>query len=79
MNFDGKSQPGYILEMLYEYMHRKADQYEKDRDQLYVNMQLRRADPLDHLEMIMAEIRLQTAKDIFADQFALLAHLRHRW
>lgn len=79
MTYDGKRNPGYILEVLYEYMHRKADRLEADRDRLYENVQLRRADPLDHLEMILAETRLETAKELFADEFQLLAHLRHRW
>lgn len=40
---------------------------EEDLHLLKVNMFVRDMEPLDHLEMIMAEVRLATAEKIFRD------------
>lgn len=41
--------------------------------QLANNVQFRKADPLDHLEMIMAQVRSQVTTDISRDVYKLVA------
>lgn len=55
-----------------EYIFRKAQYYENDLIELNNHMSYRKADPVDHLEMIMAQTRAGTAEDIFADLFQIL-------
>ena len=57
----------YRLVMLYEYMSKQEARYFNDVVQLSNNVQYRDADPLDHLEMIMAQTRLSTAMSVFDD------------
>lgn len=66
----------YLLSCLYEYMHRQSYFYENDLIQLSNNVAYRKADPLDHLEMIMAQTRYACALDIFADIYQIIAICR---
>ncbi len=59
--------------LLQEYMYRKTLRLEDDITQLSNNVTYRAADPVDHLEMIMAQARLASAEDIFADIRVLIA------
>lgn len=54
-------------------MYRQAARYENDVIQLSNNVSYRGADPLDHLEMIMAQTRVGTAEKIFDDLRQLIA------
>ena len=60
---------------LLEYMYRKEDFLSNDVQQLANNVQYRMADPVDHLEMIMAQTRLQTAKELCKD----ILQIVRRW
>lgn len=57
----------YLVQLLYEYIERQSTRYENDVIQLDNNVMYRTADPLDHLEMIMAKTRLFTADKVFGD------------
>jgi len=48
---------------VYEYMYRKEIKYLNDVIQLANNVHYRDADPVDHLEMIMAQTRLATVRE----------------
>lgn len=56
-----------LQQMLLEYGLRQLARYENDVIQLSNNVTYRKADPLDHLEMIMAQTRLGTAEKMFGD------------
>lgn len=62
---------GYDNSLIWQYMMNKESRLKNDVIQLGNNITFRNSDPLDHLEMIMAQTRLQTATDIF-DEIALL-------
>lgn len=62
--------------LLREYMYRRSCRYEDDLTQLCNNVSFRAADPLDHLEMIMAQVRSVTAQQIFSD-ISLIIDLSH--
>ena len=64
------------LSSLYQYMMNKEMYYYNDTVQLRNNVQYRTADPLDHLEMIMAQIRLETAKSVFQEIYLILREYR---
>lgn len=64
--------------LLYEYMRRMDVKLDKEDIQLYNNIQYRQADPLDHLEMIMAQTRKQMANEIFADLYRIIAIFRNQ-
>lgn len=55
-----------------EYIFRKSHYLESDLIELNNHTVYRTADPIDHLEMIMAQVRAQTAEEIFADLFQIL-------
>lgn len=57
---------------LYQYMWEQETRYDNDLIQLYNNVSYRKADALDHLEMIMAIVRRDTARQIFRDITAIL-------
>lgn len=57
---------------LIEYIFRKTHYYENDLIELGNHITYRKADPVDHLEMIMAQTRAGTAEEIFADIFQIL-------
>lgn len=54
-------------------MYRKSLRCEDDVTQLHNNVVYREADPIDHLEMIMAQARLAAAEEIFADLRRIIA------
>lgn len=60
---------------LYEYMYNREQMYYNDLVQLERNITFRKADPLDHLEAIMALTRLATALSIFED----IGRILRRW
>ena len=53
--------------LLQEYMYRESVRLEDDLLTLENNIVVRKADPLDHLEFIMAKTRSSTADKIFND------------
>ncbi len=61
---------------LYQYMFEKEARYENDLTQLLNNVSYRKADCLDHLEMIMAIVRLDTSRQIFHDISSILRKWR---
>lgn len=63
---------GHDLTVLYQYMMSKESRYSNDVIQLGNNVCYRKADPLDHLEMIMAQTRLATAQEIFRDIYRVI-------
>jgi phenolic acid decarboxylase len=64
--------------LLYEYMRRMDVKLDNEVIQLYNNIQYRQADPVDHLEMIMAQTRKQMANEIFADLYRIIAIVRNQ-
>jgi hypothetical protein len=66
----------YDLTVLYQYMMFKEQYYSNDITQLCNNVSYRNADALDHLEMIMAQVRLATAQEIFSDMYKLMRMIR---
>lgn len=67
------SQYDYLVMLLYEYFYRQQIYRDNDVVQLSNNVQFRNADPLDHLEMIMAQVRAQVTADISQDVYRLVA------
>lgn len=67
------SQYEYLVMLLYEYFYRQQIYRDNDVVQLSNNVQFRKADPLDHLEMIMAQVRAQVTADIGRDVYKLVA------
>lgn len=63
----------YLTHLLYEYFYRQQIYRDNDVVQLSNNVQFRKADPLDHLEMIMAQVRAQVTADISQDVYRLVA------
>lgn len=63
-----------LREELIAYMFRRLLRYEDDVTELDNHTAYRKADPVDHLEMIMAQTRLATCESIFND----LAYILHR-
>ena len=68
-----KTQYEYLAHLLYEYFYRQQIYRENDLVQLTNNITFRHADPLDHLEMIMAQVRAQVTTDIGRDVYRLVA------
>ena len=58
--------------MLLEYLHRMPIRYENDLTVLLNNVQLRKADPVDHLEIIMAQTRAATADRIAGEVLQIM-------
>lgn len=56
---------------LLDYMRHEEMRLENDITDIENNVAFRRADPIDHLEMIMAQTRLATAERIFHDIYKL--------
>lgn len=54
-------------------MYRKSLRCEDDVTQLNNNVVYRKADPVDHLEMIMAQTRLAAVEEVFADLRVIIA------
>ena len=63
----------YLVMLLYVYFYRQQIFRDNDVVQLSNNVQFRKADPLDHLEMIMAQVRAQVTADIGRDVYKLVA------
>lgn len=63
------------IEFLYEYMLFKESFIEADLIQLNNNLQSRDPDYLDYLELILAQCRLDTSREIFRDIRFLLKTL----
>lgn len=63
----------YLTHLLYEYFYRQQIYRENDLVQLTNNISFRHADALDHLEMIMAQVRAQVTTDISRDVYKLVA------
>lgn len=57
---------------LIEYLFRLTLRYEDDIIEIDNHTVYRKADPVDHLEMIMAQTRLSTAEKITDDIFQIL-------
>jgi len=57
---------------LYEYLYRKQFVFDNDIIQLYNNISIRKADAVDHLEMIIALSRKTAAEEIFGDIYKIL-------
>ena len=68
-----KTEYEYLVMLLYEYFYRQQIYRDNDVIQLSNNVQFRRADPLDHLEMIMAQVQSQVTSDISQDVYKLVA------
>lgn len=68
----------WLAILLYEYMRRMDVKLDNEVIQLYNNIQYRQADPVDHLEMIMAQTRKQMANEIFADLYRIIAIVRNQ-
>lgn len=68
-----KKRPQNLIDLLQEYMYRQSARFENDVIQLSNNVTYRAADPLDHLEMIMAQTRVGTSEKIFDDIRMLIA------
>ena len=62
----------YYLSVIYQYLLNKQIWASNDVIQLGNNVAYRKADPLDHLEMIMAQTRLATVEDMARDLYQLL-------
>lgn len=58
------------------YMMYEEQRLENDVIQLDNNVMYRKADPIDHLEMIMAQTRLATAQRIFKNIWGMLHDTR---
>lgn len=56
-----------LVHLLCEYTYRLTCRYESDLVQLRNNVSLRLADPVDHLEFIMASVRCSVADQVEAD------------
>lgn len=62
-----------LCNLLHQYMYRKIVKYENDVTLLNNNIVYRQADPIDHLEMVMAQVRLATVEEIFSDLRKVIA------
>lgn len=62
-----------LAALLQQYMYRQTCRYEDDITQLNNNVTFRKADPVDHLEMIMSQTRAATAQKIFDDIRMIIA------
>lgn len=56
---------------LFDYMRHKEMRLENDVVEIENSVAFRKADPVDHLEMIMAQTRLATAEQIFHDIYKI--------
>lgn len=58
--------------LLLQYANRRCLQAEADITQLLNNISLRRADPVDHLEIVMAQVRSSCAEQFQSDLLKIL-------
>lgn len=66
----------FLIQCLYDYMRRMSVYRENDFIELCNNISFRRADPVDHLEMIIAQTRSQCTDEIFSDIYRIIAICR---
>ena len=68
----------YDLTLIYQYLYNKQIWAGNDVIQLCNNVAYRSADPLDHLEMIMAQTRKATIEEVARDLYSLLRMVRRK-
>lgn len=61
-----------LQSLLLQYVNRRCLQAEADITQLLNNISLRRADPVDHLEIVMAQVRSSCADQFQSDILKIL-------
>lgn len=61
-----------LQSLLLQYANRKCLQAESDITQLLNNLNLRCADPIDHLEIVMAQVRSSCAEQFQSDILKIL-------
>lgn len=67
-----KSVEGYDLTLLYQYFWNKQVRADNDLTQLINNLTLRESDPLDYLEIIMAQTRKAVVEEISREAYILM-------
>lgn len=68
----------YDLTLIYQYLYNKQIWAGNDIIQLGNNVSFRNSDPLDHLEMIMAQTRKATIEEVARDLYSLLRMVRRK-
>lgn len=68
----------YDLTLIYQYLYNKQVWAGNDIIQLGNNVSFRNSDPLDHLEMIMAQTRKATIEEVARDLYSLLRMVRRK-
>lgn len=68
----------YDLTLIYQYLYNKQIWANNDVVQLGNNVSFRNSDPLDHLEMIMAQTRKATIEEVARDLYSLLRMVRRK-
>lgn len=68
----------YDLTLIYQYLYNKQIWANNDVVQLGNNVSFRNSDPLDHLEMIMAQTRKATIEEVARDLYPLLRMVRRK-
>lgn len=68
----------YDLTLIYQYLYNKQIWAGNDVIQLCNNIAYRDADPLDHLEMIMAQTRKATIEEVARELYPLLRMIRRK-
>lgn len=68
----------YDLTLIYQYLYNKQVWAGNDVIQLGNNVSFRNSDPLDHLEMIMAQTRKATIEEVARDLYSLLRMVRRK-
>lgn len=68
----------YDLTLIYQYLYNKQVWAGNDVVQLGNNVSFRNSDPLDHLEMIMAQTRKATIEEVARDLYPLLRMVRRK-
>lgn len=68
----------YDLTLIYQYLYNKQVWAGNDIIQLCNNISYRNADPLDHLEMIMAQTRKATIEEVSRELYPLLRMIRRK-
>lgn len=68
----------YDLTLIYQYLYNKQVWAGNDIIQLGNNVSFRNSDPLDHLEMIMAQTRKATIEEVSRELYPLLRMIRRK-
>ena len=68
----------YDLTLIYQYLYNKQIWAGNDIIQLGNNVSFRNSDPLDHLEMIMAQTRKATIEEVSRELYPLLRMIRRK-